>query len=376
MNRVGCLLLAVMFCLSGCEQAPQQRVTIEELNIVTLLGLSESESFQVYEYSGDTLLFLIYDREKRNPIEGGREELWISSYLEKFVLWDVPSHKIAKEIPVEQFGFPISAVYAFDRVLFSCLTEISEGNFQTSIRAFDEQGQDTIYVGGFSRYADGPFLHQVGGDVLFSYRSGSIEADVYDTYEEIFEFQKINANLEVTMLAPFAPEQIALISSDFAVSNQNYAFLVGAYEGDHTFYIGSDAKAPVQITLPEETVIYSYTPTQNAFLVTRDANSDQGGPFCMDRFDLAGNSLERFHLPDGPPQGLCANDRSQFCGFNNPLRKTPLEIFEITDSIHPIEADVSMIDSTWNNVLTNGDDFVVYSLDYPNRPNIWLVSIP
>ncbi len=86
-------------------------------------------------------------------------------------------------------------------------------------------------------------------------------------------------------------------------------------------------------------------------------------------------ALERYSLPGGPLKGLCANDCSQFCGFHNALQEIPLEIYEITDSIHPIEADVSRIDSTWNNVLTNGEDFVVYSLDYPDRPHIWLVSI-
>ena len=59
---MGCLLLCMILCLLGCKQAPQQRVTIEQMDIVALLELTELESFLLYEYAGDTLQFLIYEK--------------------------------------------------------------------------------------------------------------------------------------------------------------------------------------------------------------------------------------------------------------------------------------------------------------------------
>lgn len=365
MKRISCILIIVLLAFGGCARSEKetpsgvQPIDIQKVELSNL-RLSENQAFGVSDYYNNQLLLLVYDTKKRDP----REEESMQApevYCVKFVLYDMFTQEIVEEFPIEQFGSCLSATYAYDGVLLTWVTyQNQDRKPDSSIHYINKQGTKRVYDLSITKFALGPLLYRCNGEVVFSYTNELTDGE--------YGVKKITSNLSVEPLLTFSPSQSDNMSDEIVVSKDRYVYAVGE-EGQVTFYVGGTTQSPIKFSLPKGEKIYSFGLTEDWLIVSRHKTDSEGGGNCLERFDLKGNSVELYDVVQ-PVYFLTGASGNRFCGFNS---YTPVELFEITDTIERVEYDTNAIDSTYTSGLTNGENFMITSYDKV-IPGIWRVA--
>ncbi len=358
MKRVLCILLFVTLILAGCNQPGDSKENIQAFELSNL-ALEENQSFGVYDYFENQLLLLVYDTQKRNPAE--EESIQApSKYCYKFVLYDLSRKKITEEFSVEQFGHCLSAVYAYDGVLLTWVSQSDKMQPISSISYINQRGMEKVCDLSITKFSLGPLLCRNAGEVIFSYMNELTDGE--------FGVKKITSNLNVEPLLTFTPDQADYMSDDIVASKDHYIYSVGE-KGQVSIYIGSTNGERKKINLQKGEKICSVGITSDWILVSKNKPPTEGGGYCLERFDLQGNSAELYTMKE-PLYFITGTDTNRFCGFTP---STPIKLFTITNTIEPIEVDSTKINGAYQSALSNGTNFVVTSYDQ-NIPRIWLIS--
>lgn len=358
MKQILCMLMFVAFLLAGCNQPVDSVETIQARELSNLV-LKENQSYFVYDYVEDQLLLLVYDTKKRDLAE--EESLQApAKYCYKFVLYDISKQKIIEEFSIEQFGHCLSAIYAYDGVLLTWVSNDGEMEPASSISFINQQGIKKVCDLAITKFSLGPLLRRSGGEVIFSYANELTDGE--------FGVKKMTRSLNVEPLLTFTPDQADYMSDDIVASNDHYTYAVGE-QGQVSIYIGSAKGEHVKIRLQEGENLCSLGITSDWIVISKNKAPTDGGGYCLERFDLQENSVELYTMNE-PLYFITGTDSNRFCGFTP---STPIKLFAITDAIEAIEVDRTNMDGAYQSALSNGDSFVLTGYDQ-NNPRIWLIS--
>lgn len=302
----------------------------------------------------------MYDTKKRDPQEEGSLQA-PAKFCEKFVLYDISTQKIVGEFPIKQFGHCLSAIYVFDGVLLTWVTN-NKMEAISSISYINKQGIEKVCDLAITKFSLGPLLCRNNLGAIFSYTN--------ELTNSKFGVKKITSDLNVEPLLTFTPEQSDNISDDIVASQDHYIYTVGEQD-KVTFYVVTEGKTPIKFSLPEGEKLHSFGISSDWIIVSKSKPLSEGGGYFLERFDMKGNSLELYTL-EQPLYYITGTNFGQFCGFN---ATTSFELFEITDSIQHIEQDSDIIDSRFNAVVSNGESYIVTSYEGA-LPRVWLVTLP
>ena len=382
MKRMTGILLSLLLILSGCggpaqpgetaqpqmESDPSQ-VKVEPLALADKLSLRPSQEVELYDYEETLLLLGIYDKEKVDPSGNAINDAGYP-YLEKFLLFDVEKQTIHKEFPVEQFTFCLSAVIAFDGVLSALAISSGPDVNGCAFYHSDAQGTKKVIEGGFTPFDNHLQLFPMEGGVVYHFDNP------YETKENhIFGVKRITPDWQEETLLTFEETEAECLWVDVKACQEQYAFMV-KQDGRTSFYRGSATEEPVRfLTLPTEVEVLSFDVMPDALLILQRTESGESG-YYLELFDWEGNGLDRYRVEE-PCWSLTANANHQFCGVPEQviLKNTPVLLFEATDQIRPVPVGASSIDSNWNSLVSNGKDFLIYSLNV-GHPQVWRLTFP
>ena len=206
-------------------------------------------------------------------------------------------------------------------------------------------------------YDFGPLLLRCGDAALFSCRNDN---------DGSFGLQQIDTQLKAEPLLTFQAGDVDYISDDYRTSASHYAYTAGE-DGRVTFYIGSAGAEPARISLPAGEKINSFALTEDALILCKEVPASDDGTYFLEKLDFAGNSLEVCKI-DAPLVRMRANGSGQICAFD-PF--TPFVWYETQPRFQPVEKTDAAIDSNFLSCLSDGEHFVVYSLD-PSCQTLWL----
>lgn len=103
MKAILSLCLFIVLLMPGCAAVettqPENNalpLVIEHVDIKQLLRLQEDQEYDIFDYQGDTVLVLISDLSKQNPLDINDQT--ITTFYESFVLFDLSSKEAKKNV--------------------------------------------------------------------------------------------------------------------------------------------------------------------------------------------------------------------------------------------------------------------------------------
>lgn len=77
--------------------------TIESFDVRQALNLQENQDYEIFNYHDNTVLILIADRSKQNPLDINDQVN--TTFFEDFVLFDLSSKTVKQEFPIHTSGW-------------------------------------------------------------------------------------------------------------------------------------------------------------------------------------------------------------------------------------------------------------------------------
>lgn len=359
--------LFVLMVLPGCissgtpeldESAWQPE--IERFDVKQVLQLQENQEYDIFDYREDTVLILVSDRSKRNPLDINDQVN--TTFYEKFVLFDFSLKEVTEEYPVQRFGICPSALLAFQGTVFSFFEVTSDKILCSSIYFIDNFGIQRICEGNFSPFGMGPVLQHYDNAVLFSF---------IDRENKTFGLTKISGSFDLEPILLFDSENVDYITDDFRASEGSYGYAVGE-AGKITFYVGMSDGTETQISLPTGRKIHGFDLTKNELFVSLagdGASSDSGTGIQI--FDLrTGELLSEQMRKAMPIYSISANEYNQICG----VRDFVLQYYTWGDRIEEITVNTSDISGGFFKILSYDKKFLVATYGYDKNPEFWIIS--
>ena len=360
---LACLLIAAF--LSGCADPskPQEEENtepaIESFDVKQELQLQDNQEYDIFDYRDNTVLALISDRSKQNPMDINDQVN--TTFYEEFVLFDLSS-KTEETFPIQKFGICPSALSAFEGVVFSFFEVNSDQKLTSSIYFVNDSGIRSIYEGNFSPFRMGPVMQHYDNAILFSYFN--------ETANE-FGVTKITETFEPEPVLLFNTKDFDYISDDFRASDDSYGYTIGD-GGKVTFCVGTSDGSENRITLPEGKKIHGFDVTKNKLVVSlaadeTGANTAPG----IQVFDLHTGDLI-FEQADKVPAlySISVNEHDQICGFDN----FTLKMYTLQDRLEEHEIDSTDISGSFFKILSYKDNFLVATYGFDKNPEFWVIS--
>ena len=270
---------------------------------------------------------------------------------------------------MNEFAFCMSAVLAFDGVLSALAVSTGPEENGCNFYHSDSQGTTAVLTGGFTAFDNHLRLFRTGGGVVYHYDNP------YESPENpIFGVKKITADWKEETLITFSAPDAECLWTDLQACPEQYAFMVQQNQ-QISFLLGSATQEPTPIlTLPQGVEVLGFAITADSLLILQNTEADGG--YYLEIYDSQGEAIDRYQVEE-PCWSLTANANHQFCGIPEQviLANTPVMAFDWSHGIQPVQVDAASIPSNWNSILSNGEEFLIYSL-YAPQTQVWRLSLP
>lgn len=330
---------------------------------LTALNLSPTQTYDIYDFHQDQLLLLIYDTEKRDPLEDETAQA-PKHYFESFLLYDVARDKITAEYPIDQFGHCLSAVWAYDGIFYTLVTQ--DGQRPTTCSLLFQTNQDprTVCELPLTLFNTDHHLCRLGDEVIFSYRN--------ELTDGAFGVSKIGKDLTVTPLLTFTADQGNSPTNLVTLGDR---YLYGAEEnGLPTVYAGTLTGEVTTIRLSEGEKLPAFCLTGDYIVlcVTR-ANDAPASPGMsrLVRFDQTGKQVDEYDLSQ-PLFTLTGTENNTVCGRVTAANPAYLQVFSLGDAIAPVEVAEDTV-GHFNLLISDGASFVLAQTTMIQPPQLWLL---